>query len=252
MANYQSEIVISNCVFKDNTSILQGGAMRNNSNANVTVLNCVFTNNSSINSASSAGSGGAVYNFASGGQYINTVFHNNTAKVSGGATAYSASGAANQPDFINCTFTNNTSPTGNGGAIYIGFGSVTVQNSVFYGNTASSNDEIGGGSINSVNSTNNAGQTTANGINSGSGFVALSGSPFVNISNPDGADNIWATSDDGLSINASSVLANAGDDTKNSETKDIKEDDRTFHLLDFVGTQPNVFYQLDIRNTNES
>ena len=32
----------------------------------------------------------------------------------------------------------------------------------------------------------------------------------------------------------------------------LKEDDRTFHLLDFVGTQPNVFYQLDVRNTKEA
>ncbi|MBJ2173731.1 TAT-variant-translocated molybdopterin oxidoreductase [Aureibaculum sp. A20] len=39
---------------------------------------------------------------------------------------------------------------------------------------------------------------------------------------------------------------------KDSKVAHIKEDDRTFHLLDFVGTQPNVFYQVDIRNTNES
>ncbi|MET2983801.1 TAT-variant-translocated molybdopterin oxidoreductase [Aureibaculum conchae] len=39
---------------------------------------------------------------------------------------------------------------------------------------------------------------------------------------------------------------------KESKVAHIKEDDRTFHLLDFVGTQPNVFYQLDVRNTNES
>ncbi|NNC71071.1 MAG: TAT-variant-translocated molybdopterin oxidoreductase [Flavobacteriaceae bacterium] len=37
-----------------------------------------------------------------------------------------------------------------------------------------------------------------------------------------------------------------------SEVAHLKEDKRTFHLLDFVGTQPNVFYQLDIRNTNEA
>ena len=39
---------------------------------------------------------------------------------------------------------------------------------------------------------------------------------------------------------------------KESEVSHLKEDDRTFHLLDFVGTQPNVFYQLDVRNTNEA
>tara|TARA_R110002073_G_scaffold40547_5_gene115243 strand:- start:393286 stop:396321 length:3036 start_codon:yes stop_codon:yes gene_type:complete len=39
---------------------------------------------------------------------------------------------------------------------------------------------------------------------------------------------------------------------KESTVSHLKEDDRTFHLLDFVGTQPNVFYQLDVRNTNEA
>lgn len=39
---------------------------------------------------------------------------------------------------------------------------------------------------------------------------------------------------------------------KESKVAQLKEDDRTFNLLDFVGTRPNVFYQLDIRNTNET
>ncbi|HHC79537.1 MAG TPA: 4Fe-4S dicluster domain-containing protein, partial [Flavobacteriia bacterium] len=39
---------------------------------------------------------------------------------------------------------------------------------------------------------------------------------------------------------------------KESKVAQLKEDDRTFNLLDFVGTRPNVFYQLDIRNTNEA
>ncbi len=43
-------------------------------------------------------------------------------------------------------------------------------------------------------------------------------------------------------------------DVNNEDNKvaHLKEDKRTFHLLDFVGTQPNVFYQLDVRNTNEA
>ena len=54
--------------------------------------------------------------------------------------------------------------------------------------------------------------------------------------------------------NACSTGAMVFGDVNNNESKvaHIKEDDRTFHLLEFVGTKPNVFYQLDVRNTNEA
>ncbi len=54
--------------------------------------------------------------------------------------------------------------------------------------------------------------------------------------------------------NACSTGAMAFGDGNDSESNiaHLKEDDRTFNLLDFVGTRPNVFYQLDVRNTNEA
>ncbi len=54
--------------------------------------------------------------------------------------------------------------------------------------------------------------------------------------------------------NACSTGALVFGDVNNEETEvaHMKKDERTFHLLDFVGTQPNVFYQLDVRNTNEA
>jgi len=54
--------------------------------------------------------------------------------------------------------------------------------------------------------------------------------------------------------NACSTGAIVFGDVNDNESKvaHIKEDDRTFHLLEFVGTKPNVFYQLDVRNTNEA
>ena len=55
-------------------------------------------------------------------------------------------------------------------------------------------------------------------------------------------------------VNACSTGAMQFGDINNKESKvsHLKENKRTFHLLDFVGTQPNVFYQLDVRNTNEA
>jgi len=55
-------------------------------------------------------------------------------------------------------------------------------------------------------------------------------------------------------VNACSTGALTFGDVNNKESKVSKEkaDERTFHLLDFVGTQPNVFYQVDIRNTGNN
>ena len=39
---------------------------------------------------------------------------------------------------------------------------------------------------------------------------------------------------------------------KNSAVAELKENDRMYHLLEHVGTKPNVFYQVKVRNTNEA
>ncbi len=39
---------------------------------------------------------------------------------------------------------------------------------------------------------------------------------------------------------------------KESTIAELKEDDRMYHLLEHVGTKPNVFYQVKVRNTNEA
>ena len=39
---------------------------------------------------------------------------------------------------------------------------------------------------------------------------------------------------------------------EHSEVSKLKKDDRMYHLLEHVGTQPNVFYQVKVRNTEEA
>lgn len=39
---------------------------------------------------------------------------------------------------------------------------------------------------------------------------------------------------------------------KESKVAQLKEDDRMYHLLEHVGTKPNVFYHVKVRNTNEA
>lgn len=43
-----------------------------------------------------------------------------------------------------------------------------------------------------------------------------------------------------------------GDINNEEKIKELSDDERTFRLLEFVGTKPNVFYQLKVRNTNEA
>jgi molybdopterin-containing oxidoreductase family iron-sulfur binding subunit len=38
---------------------------------------------------------------------------------------------------------------------------------------------------------------------------------------------------------------------KESKVAKLKEDDRVYHLLEYVGTKPNVFYHTKVRNTTE-
>ncbi|MBO6829271.1 MAG: hypothetical protein JJ876_06910, partial [Muricauda sp.] len=37
-----------------------------------------------------------------------------------------------------------------------------------------------------------------------------------------------------------------------SKVSELKEDKRMYHLLEHVGTKPNVFYHVKVRNTNEA
>ena len=39
---------------------------------------------------------------------------------------------------------------------------------------------------------------------------------------------------------------------KESEITHLKQSDRMYHLLESVGTKPNVFYHVKVRNTNEA
>ncbi len=50
--------------------------------------------------------------------------------------------------------------------------------------------------------------------------------------------------------NGAIVFGDINDDK--SKVAELKESDRMYHLLEHVGTQPNVFYHVKVRNTNEA
>ena len=64
------------------------------------------------------------------------------------------------------------------------------------------------------------------------------------------ADGEFETACSSACPNGSLVFGDVNDES--SEVAHLSKDDRSFKLLDFVGTKPNVFYQLKVKNTLES
>ena len=179
-----------------------GGGLYNRSSS-PTLANLIFSYNE-------ANFGGGLYNHSSDPTFTNVIFSSNLG-VFGGAVYNLGS----SPIFTNVTFSNNSATSG--GAISNSSGSSpTLYNTVFYGN---SSDIEGDGNID-VASSHNASDGTGGNINTGTGFVALSALPFQNSIDPDGADDTWFTTDDGLALVSGSTLLGVGT-TTNAPINDI-------------------------------
>lgn len=209
-----------------------------------------FANGGSINYSGqsfSGNSGGAMNNVVSSVTITNTTFVGNTASFRGGGM-YNENAS---PKLINAVFTFNLCQ--NGGALYNGGGSPSIINNTFYGNRATS---AGGGIRNALNvsvTINNSvlytNSTDIENVSGGSitgannfsenfvqtGFTPLTSDPFANSTDPDGADNIFATTDDGLLPAIGSVLINVGNNTANSLLTDITGEGRIKNSIIDVG-----------------
>lgn len=130
--------IIRNCLFKDNSATLVGGAMYNHDGASPTIENCTFVNNS-------ADKGGAIYNYLGAPAISNSTFSGNNALTVGGAVGIDNSTVTIE----NSVFSNNSSVNA-GGAIYLKSSSASIiRNSAFSGNAAQN-----GGAVGCTNNTN--------------------------------------------------------------------------------------------------
>ncbi len=186
-----------------------------------TISNSVFANNTSGSGFFDGSKGGALYLNAGSNVITNTVFYNNTAQ-NGAAVAFGG-GAASQSSFANCNFVNNTSSFA--GTAYSGFSKSTFRNCIFWNNTPTVSPSAGRNEILSQE-TNVANQPTFTNciVRDASGSPlsvvntimnnTLNGNPlFINLTDGDGADNVWGTSDDGLRLQCGSPATNAGTGT---------------------------------------
>ena len=198
--NYSSSPSLTNCTITDN-SASDGGGMYNYSSS-PTLTNCTITDNSASSSY-----GGGIFNDSSSPTLTNCTITNNSANNRGGGMYnYSSS-----PTLTNCTITDN-SASSDGGGIFNDSSSPTLNNSIIFGNTATrSGKQIyissGTATLNYSCYSNGTGDvigtpTTSNCITSDPKFV--------------GATNY------DYRIAGNSPCADAGDDSYNSETNDIR------------------------------
>ncbi|RSK39311.1 T9SS type A sorting domain-containing protein [Mangrovimonas spongiae] len=215
--NNNSSPTITNTTFFNNFASSLGGGMYNNSSSSPNITNVSFVNNSS-----SSFGGGMYNNFSSSPSITNVSFVNNSATNGGGMHNNNNS----SPTITNSTFVNNSASNSNGGGIYNSSSNASLFNTVLYAN---GNDiYINGSSSLDGSSANNFSETSYLLGNQGVSFTQITDDPFVDSSNPIGADGIWNTADDGLYPANGSVLINAGDNSFNTEATDITGNLRVF------------------------
>ncbi|MFK7948096.1 MAG: beta strand repeat-containing protein, partial [Saprospiraceae bacterium] len=192
MNSGNSSPILTNVVFSGNS----GSGMKNQAGAAPMLTHVIFSDNSG-SGMNNAGSSSPIL--------TNVVFIGNSGSYGGGIYNESGSSAT----LTNVTFSGNTAYAG-GGIANLSSSYSTLYNTIFYGNTATTGDNDLFGNNISASSLHNASDGTGGNISAGTGFVALSSDPFGNSSDPDGADDIWMTADDGLVLASSSPLSGAG------------------------------------------
>ncbi|MEZ5428442.1 MAG: choice-of-anchor Q domain-containing protein [Pyrinomonadaceae bacterium] len=123
-------LTIADCVVRDNTSVLRGGAIYNNE-GNLTIVNSEFRGNSTLNSG-----GGAVSSLLGTVSITGTHLWNNSAGSFGGALDFNTSTVS----INNSAVTNNSAVNAGGGIAASGSSVLTITNS-----TVSQNQVVTGG-----------------------------------------------------------------------------------------------------------
>ena len=209
--NNSSSPTMTNCSFAYNSATAGGGQYNNSSSP--TMTNCSFTYNNSTTA------GGGQYNSSSSPTMTNCSFaYNNSASSGGGQENFFSS----SPTMTNCSFAYNSASSG-GGQYNFFSSSPTITNCIFWNNTKGGNNNVAGADIQNNSSTPTVSYclTQENSTySSGTGIINNQDPLFLNAADPDGADNIWFTTDDGLTLTTGSPAINSGNNAANSSTHD--------------------------------
>lgn len=193
MYNHTSNVSIQNCIFYgnviSNTNGSGGGGIYNSGSA-PNISNCIFTNNLLVPPASGIPPiGGAIFNSTSPATITNCIFtlNNRTA----------IRNSSSNPSITNCTFSaNNARPVISNTSTNT---TLTIKNCIIWSHTTGGTQNVdifnvSGSDATVTNCITNIAYTGTGSNNS------ISDPKFVNLSDPNGADNIWFTADDGLQL----------------------------------------------------
>ena len=220
--NQSSDPTLTNVIISRNFATNGGGGIFNNDSA--PILTNVFIANNIANR------GGGMYNdtaIPKSPILTNVTITNNTASNNGGGI-YNDFGV--NPILTNVTITNNTAINGGGGIYNNSNSGGTIKNSILYNNTTTNTTDAGREEIRSLNTNASARISVSYSCvrdafpitNVTNGGNNINTDPlFVNIADPDGADNIWMTADDGLALRCNSPCINVGDNASPTPALDI-------------------------------
>jgi len=133
------------CLFLENHSYGEGGAIRFSNDGHTELTRCQFINNST------GYGGGALHVYtALDTSFTNCLFYGNISTTGGGG-AIKAMNPSVSMSFTNCTFAyNHATGSGEGGALDLSYSDITMVNSIVYENTQTYGDEINIGTASSA------------------------------------------------------------------------------------------------------
>ena len=226
-----SPVIITNCVITDNISTGLGGGISYCYCDRPIISNCLFAGNSSIG-------GGAIgiigdYDIHVSPSITNCVFTDNAANGGGGAIIIF--GGITSAQVINCTFFDNHAYIG--GALATDDCKMQASNCIFWANTATYNDQIYSYyeydcwkppfSHCDIQDSNGSGENWDSSLGIDAGGNIDADPNFTDPCDGDGADDIWATADDGLVPGPKSPCINAADFWLPPPTTDVTSRVRT-------------------------
>jgi hypothetical protein len=231
---------VSNCVFFLNRALASGGGLKvmGAHDGEVHLTNCQFLKNQALSTQSGDG-GGVSVDGSTEISLTNCTFSGNTAARGGGGVYMGDS--AGSVTLTNSSFSLNSAGAVGGGGLHIGGGSVTVTNSILWGNA---DDDPQGGKESEQIHVDAGGQVAVTyscimDEVSGDGDVPYGANPpYLNIdgdpafSDADGADNVLGTLDDDLSLQETSPCEDRGnDDALPADVTDLDGDRDTSETL---------------------
>jgi Dockerin type I domain len=216
--NNNGTLTLNDCIIANNESNQAGGVQNNGS----------LTMNRSVVHSNKAGIGSGLLIYGSSTSLNNCVFTNN--QRGGYAIEVRVSGTLN---ITNCTIAKNTD-----GGINIRNASVvaTLKNTIIAENTqtysANISNNVSASSAYNLIGTEGGNGGLTNGINNN--LVGVS-PLFADSSDPDGADNIFGTADDGLRLTTCNFAVNVGNNTDAPSGTDIGGSPRIYSTTVDIG-----------------